>query len=894
MTVDESVYSVSVESPVPIECLEFLRRTDWFDENWYLSRCPESAVSGLDPLQHYLTRGVLAGIGPNGFIDGLKDAAPLPNATAEDIPDNDDPQLQAEIELIAASGLFHEQYYLDNNPDVAASGIDPLHHFCRYGWRDLRKPHPGFDVWWYWINYLDPAREAINPLLHHSLVGQHAGYATAPAPYAPRAGHVFPAGAKVRRICLFAGYDPDGIVDDYVVAYLRELSRHADVYYLADGVMQDGELDKLRPHTLGRWACRHGAYDFGSWSALAREYVGWDEIAQYDELILVNDSSYLLGPLDHVFAKMDAKACDWWGLQATKGLARTRGNQANQFAQPIPMDEVKAKLIDRYEDDGLYDFLVGSYFVAYRQPVIRDTGFRRQLEAVHPQKCKLRIIQKYEIGFTHYLISKQFAFDTFIDHLYPFHPIYTGYHFDLIREGFPLFKRYFLSQNHYNTPGLARWKDLLLGLVPDADVDAMERNLWRVADHDKLLRSFSITENEDGDVVVPVLLNDDEFRKADEETPTFDHWWAFPACAFNDTFAGNERALFEEVRNDPSIKKIVLTRRKAVHVDGENVVVVPLSSPEGQYHLLRARQIFIKHSPTRNLLFPVSPELHNLINLWHGIPLKRIGYASLDMQRCLKAIGAEHAKCRAVISSSKIDSMAMASAFYPLSYDKVWNTGLPRNDFIVRDTDRLPGDLRAELHQLEALCDGRRLVLFVPTFKAGQEDAYYHFQPDEVAALRAWLHENNAVLGVREHMADHARTYFNLLRGPHTIDLSDRRFTDVEVLYRKAAALVTDYSSCFIDFMLTGRPMVSFAYDYDNYANAERGLFYDMEHVFPGPVCHNFPQFMDALGNVFKARTPMQEAGYAWKRRLFFDHLDDGNAWRVVKRVKNLYIETEA
>src|SRR5690606_29714550 len=117
--------------------------------------------------------------------------------------------------------------------------------------------------------------EAINPLLHHSLVGQHAGYATAPAPYAPRAGHVFPAGAKVRRICLFAGYDPDGIVDDYVVAYLRELSRHADVYYLADGVMQDGELDKLRPHTLGRWACRHGAYDFGSWSVLAREHVGW-------------------------------------------------------------------------------------------------------------------------------------------------------------------------------------------------------------------------------------------------------------------------------------------------------------------------------------------------------------------------------------------------------------------------------------------------------------------------------------------------------------------------------------------------------------------------------------------------------------------------------------------
>src|SRR3546814_17103116 len=64
------------------------------------------------------------------------------------------------------------------------------------------------------------------------------------------------------------------------------------------------------------------------------------------------------------------------------------------------------------------------------------------------------------------------------------------------------------------------------------------------------------------------------------DLPKFDHWWAFPACVFNDTFAGNERALFEEVRNDPSIKKIVLTRKKRIDIDGKNVVVVPLNSPD--------------------------------------------------------------------------------------------------------------------------------------------------------------------------------------------------------------------------------------------------------------------------------------------------------------------------
>jgi CDP-glycerol glycerophosphotransferase (TagB/SpsB family) len=93
--------------------------------------------------------------------------------------------------------------------------------------------------------------------------------------------------------------------------------------------------------------------------------------------------------------------------------------------------------------------------------------------------------------------------------------------------------------------------------------------------------------------------------------------------------------------------------------------------------------------------------------------------------------------------------------------------------------------------------------------------------------------------------------------------------------------------------MLTGRPMLSFAYDYDNYANAERGLFYDLEHVFPGPVCRDFPQLMDGLERALMPVQSLDESSYLWRRKLFFDHLDDGNAWRVVKRVKQLYVHDD-
>ncbi|HEY3520759.1 MAG TPA: rhamnan synthesis F family protein, partial [Rhodanobacteraceae bacterium] len=316
---------------------------------------------------------------------------------------DDADRIERECRLLADSGLFDAAFYAEHNRDIVRTGADLLRHFCEQGWRELRAPSAQFDVWWYWASHLDPSRAVINPLAHYALVGREAGLDTRPGAYHPKGrGHAFAAGGSVRRACLFAGHDPDGQLDDCVVDYLRELSRHADVWYLTDSEMRPGELDKLSGITRGAWAFRHGAYDFGSWSRLARELVGWDVLDSYDEVLLVNDSCYLLRGLDEVFARMDAKACDWWGLQATKGLAATRHRPSNRFRDPIPMDEVKRAYLPQYEAEYPYDFHLGSYFLALRKPVIADVGFRRRLDSVVAESvgpiAKRNIIWKYEIG----------------------------------------------------------------------------------------------------------------------------------------------------------------------------------------------------------------------------------------------------------------------------------------------------------------------------------------------------------------------------------------------------------------------------------------------------------------------------------------------------------------
>jgi hypothetical protein len=835
---------------------------DEFGPAWdeFVTRWAAAGRNGAEDADALIDSVLDQGLGPARHL-----VTPPSTATA----------LTCEIAVLTRSGLLDEDAYGLAFPDLKGAATDPVRHFCQSGWKAALNPGPDFDLWWYWVEHLDPTSELVNPLLHYALIGRRDGLATLPPETAVRPATGFEPGRPVRRACLFAGYDPDGVVDDYVVDYVTELSRHADVYYLADSTMPRQELAKLDAVTKGAWSIRHGLYDFGSWSMLARDLVGWDVLAGYDEVVFVNDSAYLLRRLDDVFAQMDATACDWWGLHPTRrAYARDTGHDT-----PLPL----AAALDRWRstnDMSPVDHLhLSSYFLAFRQAVVADPGFRRRLDTVARQSTKARVILKYELGLSRYLMTQGYAAGALIADLYPYLPIYTTDYWQLVERGFPLLKRNLLSENPRQMPDLADWKQRVTALVPDAAVDRMERNLERVTADDHRRRSFSIRSHPDGTVDFRRPLTVDRFRQEDRWAPKFDHWWAFPVCAYDHTLAGNERAVFEQVRDDPSIKKIILTRSRTIDLTGENVVVVPLMSREGQHHLARARQVFVKHGPHVNAYWPISTLTHNVVNLWHGIPVKRFGSASVEVTPALeKSLRRNNGGCR-----------AMTTAFWPLSYPDMWNTGLPRNDYITCPDHRLPEDLRQEEERLRAEVAGRRLVMFLPTFKEGQADAYYRFSPQELDELAAWMSRHNAVLGVREHMADRARTYWQQLAPLGSIDLSRRRFEDLEVLYRVADGLVSDYSSCLVDFMLTGRPVASFAYDLDRYSQQERGLFYDLTKVLPGPVCRTFGELATALDGFFDSPSADDAEDYAWRRRIFFDHVDDQATRRVVNRVKSLY-----
>ena len=129
------------------------------------------------------------------------------------------------------------------------------------------------------------------------------------------------------------------------------------------------------------------------------------------------------------------------------------------------------------------------------------------------------MIQKFEIGLTHFLVGNGYRFETYADFLYPFHPLFSEWHFTLIERGFPLLKKYLIYQNHYDVPGLAAWRERVLDLVPDAPVDVIQRDLERTAPDDRLRRSYAITRGPDGGLSVPETAVGKDFRRLDRTTP---------------------------------------------------------------------------------------------------------------------------------------------------------------------------------------------------------------------------------------------------------------------------------------------------------------------------------------------------------------------------------------
>jgi CDP-glycerol glycerophosphotransferase len=382
-----------------------------------------------------------------------------------------------------------------------------------------------------------------------------------------------------------------------------------------------------------------------------------------------------------------------------------------------------------------------------------------------------------------------------------------------------------------------------------------------------------------------------------------DRWAFFDHPLKRGQFVENARAVHEQVKDDPSVGCLVFVRggHRPPGLDGSRVV--ELDTLAGLWALARCGVLLLTNSTSMDMSLAWEgggfsaprPWLGRrvVVNLWHGIPLKRLFAMANPAQRRHgdrnRFRRRERRHYDGLVASSPVDAHAMAAIFHPLPPTRVWVTGLPRNDFLRMDETALPASLRADLLRVRTLRDGRRLVLYAPTYRDASvaRERGYRFSDGEVQRLKRLLVRHDAVLGVRGHYLANAPSPFDRDRhlDGRIVELGHDAFHELAPILRESAAVVTDYSSVYVDALYLELPVVSFAWDMDHYRDHQNGLLYDMDLAFPGPVATDFDALLGALDAALSRPAHHPDPHYCAVRRMFFRHDDAGNSRRLIEHV---------
>jgi len=368
----------------------------------------------------------------------------------------------------------------------------------------------------------------------------------------------------------------------------------------------------------------------------------------------------------------------------------------------------------------------------------------------------------------------------------------------------------------------------------------------------------------------------------DRILPVRDDYWCFCTWGNHPHTLDNPRAVFEEVKDDPTIRKIIIQKAPGhLNEDGSGVVFLPSESIAAAYFLARSRVIVIGYALRGLTSFGrwLGPPRHQVIQLWHGVPLKRIGHLFPGEDFWSE----ETPRYAAAVCSSPKDQDFMAGAFSPLPIERVWLTGLPRNDLICKKEEDLPSDYREQLEQLDQALDGRRLVLYAPTWRKDL-DTLFRFSREQEEALERLLLKRGAVLGVRGHPIVRRRHEIARSKGVSAI-LSVNHLPEANLILRRTAVLITDYSSIYIDFLLLNRPIIHFTYDLETYVQ-ERGFLYEVDEAFAGGRAMTFEELINCLDAALEDPS-YEKARREESFRLFHDHADRPAA-EVALRIKAL------
>lgn len=331
---------------------------------------------------------------------------------------------------------------------------------------------------------------------------------------------------------------------------------------------------------------------------------------------------------------------------------------------------------------------------------------------------------------------------------------------------------------------------------------------------------------------------------------------------YGQRFADNSKYLFlylNKYKIDLGINEVVwITKNKDIYKqlksEGFNVCIA--WSIKSIFYHLKSKYHFIDQS-----VFDINPYFSlrsKRINLWHGFPLKKIGFYEKNRYKLSDRLVQKYMffndllafftpgcwRNNYVLATSTFSAKIIGSAF-GFDEKKVIVSAYPRDYqfFTTKELDFASNNnIKSTIEKYKH--EKKKIIGYFPTFRDNVKTLFFGFDNEQkLLCFLDYIYDTNSIIISKFHFAS-----FQNSRIDHKSLINLDSTFDINSILLDIDILITDYSSVYFDFLLTRKPIIYFPYDLEYYKNNDRGLIFDYNEYTSGFIVEEIDELLNLLG----------------------------------------------
>ena len=375
--------------------------------------------------------------------------------------------------------------------------------------------------------------------------------------------------------------------------------------------------------------------------------------------------------------------------------------------------------------------------------------------------------------------------------------------------------------------------------------------------------------------------------------PKSENMWIFGAW-YGNRYSDNTSYLFEYViKEKKEITAVWLSDKREIisNLRSKGFKAFHKNSILGFYYGCRAAVTFVNCGYSDVNMYAVGKSLK--VQLWHGIPLKKIKYDDKINENkyhnpfyngiksaLLFIFPFLNDLFNLIISSSKEVTLRMASAFR-VDPAKIIETGYPRMDRIFAPKDEQLNliNLRQEWSEFG------KIILYAPTHRKEGQGGASLFDSMDFQIFNEILSNNNAAMFIKMHYHHELNNNYLVNKSfSNIIYLEESDVPDINNILPFVDVLITDYSGVLLDYLILDKPIIPTSFDLEDYIKTDRELYEDYSETVLGANCNNWDQVQNRLQDIFLGN----DLSISFRKEMstrYFKYLDTDNCKRIIESV---------